>query len=69
MQSVQHIVEHLVQRYFAHKPSFGRAQKGQYMHLEFFLRYTRWDSAHRYLPVARFFSYAALSPALSQNFQ
>ena len=69
VQSVQHIVEHLVQRDFAHEPSFRGTQQGQDMGLELILSYTRRDSAHSSLPLARFSSYDALSSTPSQKFQ
>ncbi len=65
MQSVQNIVEDLVQRDFAHIPAFCRSQTRQNFGSELFFSYTGRDSALRCLPLARFFSDDALSPPFS----
>ena len=61
VQSVQNIVEHLVQRDFAHKASFSRPQKRQNVGFELVFGYPGRDGAHRCLPLARVFSDDALS--------
>lgn len=55
MQSIQDVIEDLVQRDAACIASFGNAQGGTDVLLELVLRYTDGDSAHAGSPLVGFF--------------
>lgn len=53
VQAIQHVIEHLVQRNFAHIAPLGSTQIRQDMSFKLLLRYTRWDSAHDWFTFGR----------------